>query len=150
MATLMLEILLTRIASVIAWYHLAFFVISLGMLGMTAGAVAVFVAPGFFAKENVAKRISQSALGFALSIPLCVGMAMAEPLVPVVDLMTFLGLLSTGAILAVPFILGGVSLTLALTRSGLPANWVYGVDLIAPALARWMRRHVNGEASWPR
>ena len=35
MATLMLEILVTRITSVVAWYHLAFFVISLGMLGMT-------------------------------------------------------------------------------------------------------------------
>ena len=38
-ATLILEILLTRIVSVVAWYHLAFFVISLSMLGMTAGAV---------------------------------------------------------------------------------------------------------------
>ena len=133
MATLMLEVLLTRIASVIAWYHLAFFVISLGMLGMTAGAVAVFVAPQFFTQDQVPKRIAQSALGFAVSIPLCVGMAMSEPLMPVVDLMTFLGLLTTGAALAVPFILGGVTLTLALTRSGLPANWVYGVDLVGAA-----------------
>ena len=41
LATLVLEILLTRITSVVAWYHLAFFVISLAMLGMTAGAVQV-------------------------------------------------------------------------------------------------------------
>ena len=31
--------LLTRIISVITWYHFAFFVILLAMLGMTAGAV---------------------------------------------------------------------------------------------------------------
>ena len=45
LSTLMLEVLLTRITSVLAWYHLAFFVISLAMLGMTAGAVAVFFSP---------------------------------------------------------------------------------------------------------
>ena len=39
LSTLMLEILMTRITSVIAWYHLAFFVIALAMLGMTAGAI---------------------------------------------------------------------------------------------------------------
>ena len=48
MATLMFEVLLTRIISVITWYHFAFFVISLAMLGMTAGAVWVFVRPEGF------------------------------------------------------------------------------------------------------
>ena len=69
LTTLMLEILLTRIISVIAWYHLAFFVISLVMLGMTAGAVMVFVSPRWFPDEAVSKRLAQSALGFAISIP---------------------------------------------------------------------------------
>jgi hypothetical protein len=48
MATLMLEILIIRIISVIAWYHLAFFVISLAMLGLTAGAILVFRWPTLF------------------------------------------------------------------------------------------------------
>ena len=38
-ATLMLQIIETRIISVISWYHLAFFVISIAMFGLTAGAV---------------------------------------------------------------------------------------------------------------
>jgi hypothetical protein len=37
-ATLMLQIIETRIISVISWYHLAFFVISIAMFGLTAGA----------------------------------------------------------------------------------------------------------------
>ena len=45
LSTLTFEILLTRISSVVAWYHLAFFVISLAMIGMTAGAVWVFLRP---------------------------------------------------------------------------------------------------------
>lgn len=134
MSTLMLEVLLTRIASVIAWYHLAFFVISLGMLGMTAGAVMVFVLPHVFPAARLAERTGQAALGFTLSIPASVGLTMAFPLAPVTDFMTFIALLATGTFLAVPFILGGIALTLALTRSGLPTNRVYGVDLTGAAL----------------
>jgi hypothetical protein len=37
-ATLMLQIIETRIISVISWYHLAFFVISIAMFGLTGGA----------------------------------------------------------------------------------------------------------------
>jgi hypothetical protein len=40
-AVLTLEIVQTRILSVVVWYHLAFLVISLAMFGLTAGAVWV-------------------------------------------------------------------------------------------------------------
>ena len=41
--TLMLQVLQTRILSVVAWYHLAFFAISMAMFGLTAGAVFVYL-----------------------------------------------------------------------------------------------------------
>ena len=134
MATLMLEVLLTRITSVSAWYHLAFFVISLGMLGMMAGAVLVFVAPGLFARDAVAARLYQAALGFALTAPLSVAFALSVPLSSVTDFMSFMALVGTGATLAGPFILAGVTLALALTRAGLAANLAYAVDLIGAAI----------------
>ena len=134
MATLMLEVLLTRITSVSAWYHLAFFVISLGMLGMTAGAVTVFVAPKLFERTAIPARLAQASLGFALSTPLAVAFALSVPLASVNDFMSFVALLGTGATLAFPFILGGVTLALALTRAGLAANIAYGVDLVGAAL----------------
>ena len=40
-ATLMLQIIETRIISVTSWYHLAFFVISVAMFGLTAGAAII-------------------------------------------------------------------------------------------------------------
>ncbi len=40
---LIFQILQTRILSVIAWYYLAFFAISVAMLGMTVGAVWVYL-----------------------------------------------------------------------------------------------------------
>jgi MFS family permease len=134
MATLMLEVLLTRITSVSAWYHLAFFVISLGMLGMTAGAALVFVFPDVFRREQVPARMAQSALAFALSTPVCIGLTMAVPLSPVTDLMSFFALLEAGGALSMPFILAGITLTLALTRAGLPPSVAYAVDLAGAAL----------------
>jgi hypothetical protein len=133
LATLMLEVLLTRITSVIAWYHLAFFVISLAMLGLTAGAVLVFMWPGWFAAADVARRLAQSTLGFALAIPVCVAFALSQPLVQGGSLMDFIALLGSGLLLALPFVLAGVALTLALTRAGLPADRAYGIDLLGAA-----------------
>jgi hypothetical protein len=133
MATLMLEVLLTRITSVSAWYHLAFFVISLGMLGMTAGAVLVFALPNLFPKEQVPARLAQSAWGFAAATPICVGLSLSTPLAPVTDLMSFFALLGSGGAMAVPFILAGTTLALALTRAGLPASIAYGFDLTGAA-----------------
>lgn len=134
LATLMLEILLTRITSVIAWYHLAFFVISLAMLGMTAGAVMVFLLPSVFTDAQVPKRMTQATLAFAATTPIAAGMAMAIPLMPITGLMDFFALLAYGGTLAIPFGLGGIALTLALTRAKLPASTAYGVDLVGAAL----------------
>lgn len=134
MATLMLEVLLTRITSVSAWYHLAFFVISLGMLGMTAGAVTVFVWPRWFEREQVPMRLAQAAIGFALTTPLSIAFVLSVPLQSVNDLQSFVALFSTGAALSLPFILAGIALALALTRAGLAANVAYGVDLVGAAL----------------
>jgi len=132
LATLMLEILLTRITSVVAWYHLAFFVIALAMLGMTAGAVIVFLWPRAFV--DVPRRLYDSALGFAALAPPALAWTMASPLLPVTDLMGFIALLGLGLVLALPFTVVGVTLTLALTRAGLPPGRAYGVDLLGAAL----------------
>jgi hypothetical protein len=50
-ATLMLQIIETRIISVTSWYHLAFFVISIAMFGLTAGAVFVYLRKERFRPE---------------------------------------------------------------------------------------------------
>src|SRR5882757_1801808 len=105
LATLMLEILLTRIVSVQAWYHLAFFIISLAMLGMTAGALAVFAIPSAFSAKKIALRLAQSSFAFALAVPISLALVLDSKLVPVTDLASFFGLLGTGAVLAVPFVL---------------------------------------------
>lgn len=133
LASLMLEVLLTRITSVIAWYYLAFFVISLAMLGLTAGAVLVFLRPDWFSAADVPRRLTESTLGFALAIPVCLAQALAYPLVQGASLMDFVALMGSGLALALPFVFAGIALTLALTRAGLPAGRAYGIDLLGAA-----------------
>ena len=53
LATLAYQILLTRIFSVTIRYHFAFLTVSIAMLGMTIGAIAVYLFPVAFSKEKV-------------------------------------------------------------------------------------------------
>ncbi len=53
MCGLMLQIIETRILSVISWYHLAFFSISMAMFGLTAGSLVIYFKEGWFATERL-------------------------------------------------------------------------------------------------
>jgi hypothetical protein len=66
-ATLMLQIVETRIISVTSWYHLAFFVISIAMLGLTAGAVWVYLRAETFRPAQLSYHLNVASLGFALA-----------------------------------------------------------------------------------
>jgi len=48
LATLMYEILLTRIFSVTLWYHFAFMVVSIAMFGMSVGAMRVYLESKYY------------------------------------------------------------------------------------------------------
>src|ERR1700747_731568 len=63
-ATLMLQIIETRIISVISWYHLAFFVISIAMFGLTAGAVFVYLRSERFRPERLSYDLTVANAGF--------------------------------------------------------------------------------------
>src|SRR5262245_24654669 len=58
-ATLALEIVQTRMLSVVSWYHLAFFVISVAMFGMTAGALYVFLFPERFPPARLGEGLAR-------------------------------------------------------------------------------------------
>src|SRR5829696_4104458 len=63
----MLQIVETRIISVTSWYHLAFFVISIAMFGLTAGAVWVYLHSETYRPEQLSHHLSVASLGFALA-----------------------------------------------------------------------------------
>src|SRR6476659_2151391 len=129
-ATLMLQIIETRIISVISWYHLAFFVISIAMFGLTAGAVFVYLRREKFRPEQLSYDLAVAALAFALTADL----AMPVQLTLVTGAspsLTALGAWAECALCrAVPVLLSGVVVSLGLTRSPYAIGNVYGADLI--------------------
>jgi hypothetical protein len=128
-ATLMLQVIQTRILSVVAWYHLAFFVISLALFGLTAGAIWVYFRQPRSCLQGLSADLTYFSNAFALTTVLALGLQMllapaATPLV-----LAILMWISFVACLAVPFFFAGIVVSLALTRSPYPIGRVYGIDL---------------------
>jgi hypothetical protein len=133
MCGLMLQIIETRVLSVLANYTLAFVAISVAMLGMTAGALLVFFrfettySPARLsgALARVMSYFAWSVLGsFAVLLNLAV-IPTFEPTLSFVVSWTL-----TLLVLLPPYVLLGVAVTLALTRSSQSIGLVYGVDLV--------------------
>src|SRR5262245_46487051 len=68
MCGLMLQIIETRILSVITWYHLAFLAISMAMFGMTAGSLYVYFRPSQFTSERLLEHLTWTCSAFAVSV----------------------------------------------------------------------------------
>lgn len=133
-AVLVFQIVQTRILSVMAWYYLAFFAISIAMLGMTAGAVWLYLKRDRVTADSLSSWLSDSALLTAAAMPLSllIQFSLITTLVPTLSAI-FSVVLLMGA-MTVPYVLAGVTVSLALTRSPFPASLVYGVDLVGAAL----------------
>ncbi len=132
LATVMFEVLLTRVFSVTMWYHFAFMAISMAMFGMTLGALLVFLRPAAWPEETLLPAMGRCALLFALSmvvvIFLHISLFLPSPsldLWPVV--WTFAGA-------AVPFVFSGIFVCLALTRFPARIAQLYAVDLAGAAI----------------
>ena len=64
----MLQIIQTRLLSVIAWYYLAFFAISMAMFGMTAGALLVYFNSHRFQSDRLLEHLSWITSLFAIAV----------------------------------------------------------------------------------
>src|SRR3954452_535371 len=78
--TLALEVLLTRLLSVLTWYSLAFLVIGMGLFGLTAGAVEVYLHPERYEADRLAGTLADRALQGAIAMPVAFAMLLVVPL----------------------------------------------------------------------
>jgi predicted membrane-bound spermidine synthase len=133
MSVLMIQIIQTRILSVVSLYYMAFFSISMAMLGLTGGALIVYYKLDHVNPGNVNAFLSRISTAFALCIAACFIFELASPL-PSLEWATYAVLwLKAIVLLAAPFTIGGIAVSLALTRSGVPIGITYGVDLLGAA-----------------
>ncbi len=133
-ALLMTELALTRIFSVVMYYHFAFLAISIALFGLSASGVYAFLRRDHLDKVPTGNLLASRTLVFAACtigalaglVRLRVGLNYsAQNLV----LMLVIYLLA-----AVPFFTGGLVITLAISRYSSRINSVYAADLIGAAL----------------
>jgi spermidine synthase len=134
-ATLLLQIVETRILSVVSWYAVAFLVVGLAMFGITAGAVRVYTWKGDLGGGNLYRELAHQSHAFgiftAASLVLQMGIPILGWRVPGANVLAWF---VVGAVIALPFYFSGIVIALALTRSRFPVGRVYAVDLAGAAL----------------
>lgn len=122
---LMLEVVLTRILSVILLYHFAFLVVSLALLGIGLGGLVLYLLPRVFPSEKIFHRLSQSALAFSATT------------ISMLLLICFFDLETPYLILVfclIAFFFGGLTLSLALSAFSEHVSRLYFADLTGSGL----------------
>jgi SAM-dependent methyltransferase len=133
LATLLLELLNTRLLSVVTWYHLSFFAVSTAMFGMSAGAIRVYLGGSAYEGEAGRAALARWCGWLALAIPLSHIVVLCTPIRLGTSGVAIAGLVWTTIVVAIPFYLSGVVVAIALTRIPGPPGLVYAVDLLGAA-----------------
>ena len=130
---LMTELALTRIFSVVMYYHFAFLAISIALFGVSASGVFAYVlrrrlerytTDGLLAVQSLIYAVCTIVALFWL-VRLRVGMSFSP------ENLTLM--LTIYALAALPFFSGGLVVTLAIARLSAQVNVVYAADLIGAA-----------------
>jgi hypothetical protein len=127
LAVLMQQIIMTRIFSVILYYHYAYATISLTMLGMTIGAMIVFRRP---VSANDHSFLAVAGISASLSSWLAIVLLCRTPLLNLPPW----GEVAVCMLEYLPsFTAAGVIVTLILTRSHEHVNRLYAADMLGAA-----------------
>jgi hypothetical protein len=137
LCTLLLEILLTRVLSVVMWYHFTFAVISISLLGIAAGAIRCYMHFRLAASasdgapwELISRRLVLLSIFVALPIVL-MSLLVATPtfsLTGVVVLALYF------IVCALPFYTSGYVTAAIFRAGGRQASSLYAADLLGAAL----------------
>ena len=134
-AALLLELALTRLFSVVLFYHFAFLAISIALLGLGAGGVFAYL---------LKKRLARIATR-ALAVRLCIDSSILVfvvlevvvhvPVALTVTGSNFLHLTFLYVVAALPFFLTGLLFSVVFARETWRVSRLYGADLCGGALA---------------
>jgi hypothetical protein len=134
--TLALQVLLTRLFSAVLFYHFGFLAISLALLGLGAGAIAVYVRPGWFERSALEAVLARWCAGFT-------ALLLLAPLVLVrlefgfANEVTFGFVVKLGiacVVSALPFLAGGIVIAVAVKAYVRWIGRVYAFDLAGAAI----------------
>jgi hypothetical protein len=133
-ATIALELLLTRIYSVTMYYHFAFMVISLALLGLAVGGVALYLFPAFFARRSPSFWGAVSMLAFTAGVLVALTVALRNPISLRGWGSHWTTLVAIYLAASVPFLCSGLALSVAIASAREQIGRVYAFDLAGAAL----------------
>jgi len=134
-AALLLEISLTRLFSVVLFYHFAFLAISISLLGLGAGGVLAYVQRVRLARIETRALAARLCGLNAMVIPAVLGIILHVPVALRLSRGNFLRLTVLYLAAAVPFFLIGLVLSVVFAREARSITRLYGADLVGGALA---------------
>jgi hypothetical protein len=126
LATLLLELALTRVFSVVYFYHFAFLAISIALFGLGAGGVFSYVVAGW--PGSLHGKLGGLAIANALAIVLCLAFLLNPG-----GKMDTPSMMLAYFVAAVPFVLSGTILSLAIAETIKRVDRVYFYDLLGAA-----------------
>ncbi|MGO8735274.1 MAG: hypothetical protein ACLQVM_21055 [Terriglobia bacterium] len=124
LATLLLELSLTRIFSVVFFYHFAFLAISIALFGLGAGGVFSYVVAGW--RGHLFSQLGWLSAINSLLVVLMLALVLAKDL-------TNLQLALVYFVVALPFFLSGTIVSLAISETIQKVDRVYFFDLMGAA-----------------
>src|SRR5215469_4188321 len=138
LATLVLELALTRLFSATMYYHFAFMAISLALFGSGASGVFVYVSRRIFSPEKVARQLAIFSLLFATSSLAALFVILSNPLTLDPGSDNYYRLAYVYVATSVPFFFSGCTVTLAITRFSHEITRLYLFDLTGAAIGCMM------------
>jgi hypothetical protein len=126
LATLLLELALTRVFSVVYFYHFAFMAISIALFGLGAGGVFSYMVSGW--PGTLHAKLGGLAAGNAVAIVFCLTL-----LVNTASSMSIPSLVLAYFVSAIPFVFSGAIVSLAIADAIDRVNRLYFFDLIGAA-----------------
>lgn len=134
-ASLLLELALTRLFSVVLFYHFAFLAISIALLGLGAGGVLAHLRRQWLACWTVRRLGAVLCAITALTIVLALEVVLHVPVALDLAWANFGRLSLIYVVAAVPFFLTGVLFATVFARETRLVTLLYGADLVGGALS---------------
>ncbi len=134
-AALLLELALTRLFSVVLFYHFAFLAISIALLGLGAGGVFAYLRKDSLARYETRALVARLCNLNALIVPVVLVVALRIPVSLHLSSANFLRLTAIYLASAVPFFMTGLQFSVVFSRESSHIPRLYGADLVGGALA---------------
>lgn len=137
MSVLLLEVCLTRVFSIVSWYHFAYLIISLALLGFSAAGSYLTVrqqALDASSADAVGRHAWHYALAAMAAIVLLSSLRLNPEAVPFLGYRNLASLLLIELITAVPFFFAGLAIGRLVAWSGPQVSQFYFTDLVGAGL----------------